>query len=192
MPASCNYRREIVNIPGMRFLDRMAVHHIVDRRDKRRGRWESIFVEPGVEDVLVLPFAEDGKTLILVKVFRFPVEDWIIELPGGCSRPSEILQFAAARELREETGFSSRQPLVVLMEGYSASALSNARCSIFLARGCRKTCEPNLDSVEISAGLIIERMTINQVKQAVAGGRTKVDASVLSAIFALEAKGLHL
>jgi ADP-ribose pyrophosphatase len=46
--------------------------------------------------------------LVLVLVYRPPVDNWVIEMPAGMIDPGESVEEAARRELMEETGFSAR------------------------------------------------------------------------------------
>jgi 8-oxo-dGTP pyrophosphatase MutT (NUDIX family) len=46
--------------------------------------------------------------LVLVLVYRPPVDTWVIEMPAGMIDPGETVEAAARRELLEETGFTAR------------------------------------------------------------------------------------
>jgi ADP-ribose pyrophosphatase len=53
--------------------------------------------------VVVLPRTPDG-ALLLVRQYRPPLGDWVLEFPAGYVDPGETPERAARRELREETG----------------------------------------------------------------------------------------
>jgi ADP-ribose pyrophosphatase len=60
----------------------------------------------------VIAVTPDGK-LVLVRQFRFGIEEFSLEIPGGIIDPGETPVAAAVRELREETGYvgtSARLP----------------------------------------------------------------------------------
>lgn len=47
------------------------------------------------------------QTIIFVRQYRFGIEDFTLELPGGLLNHEEAVGPAARRELREETGYAS-------------------------------------------------------------------------------------
>jgi ADP-ribose pyrophosphatase len=54
--------------------------------------------------VVVVALTADGR-LVLVNQFRFGIDGFSVELPGGAMDPGEDPVTAGVRELREETGF---------------------------------------------------------------------------------------
>lgn len=57
--------------------------------------------------VAVLPFLDESK-IILLRQFRAPLNDYIIEVPAGVVNSGETPENTAKRELVEETGYSPR------------------------------------------------------------------------------------
>ena len=51
--------------------------------------------------------ADGSKDLVLVAVYRPPVDKMILELPGGLVDEGEEVEAAGFRELKEETGFTA-------------------------------------------------------------------------------------
>ncbi|MCR4641593.1 MAG: NUDIX hydrolase [Lachnospiraceae bacterium] len=47
----------------------------------------------------------DPERIVLIRQYRYPLGDWIWELPAGLIDPGETPEQAAVRELREETGY---------------------------------------------------------------------------------------
>jgi 8-oxo-dGTP pyrophosphatase MutT (NUDIX family) len=96
--------------------------------------------------VIVIPILENGK-LALVKQFRVGIEDTTYEFPGGGINFDESKESAAARELKEETGLISNN-LTFLGEVHPNPALMSNSAYIYLATGCKKKYNLNLDMFE--------------------------------------------
>ncbi|MEG0249761.1 MAG: NUDIX hydrolase [Peptostreptococcus sp.] len=65
-----------------------------------------LFKEENIEidAVLIAAIDENRKSLILIKEFRMPINDYIYSLPAGLIDEGEDLYTAAIREMKEETG----------------------------------------------------------------------------------------
>lgn len=61
-------------------------------------------------------YGEKQDKVVLVKQYRYPIDDYIYEFPAGLVEPSEDMQDAAVREMYEETGLTL-SPLTV-PDGY--------------------------------------------------------------------------
>lgn len=85
--------------------------------------------------VVVVPIITEGETL-LVRQFRPPVNNYVIEFPAGLSNRSESLEETAKRELLEETGYIARE-IIYLTEGPVSSGASGEILTAFLARGLK-------------------------------------------------------
>jgi ADP-ribose pyrophosphatase len=55
--------------------------------------------------VVLLPIPEPGK-IILIRQYRYTIDDWIWELPAGSLKANEDPDRAAARECEEEIGLA--------------------------------------------------------------------------------------
>lgn len=55
--------------------------------------------------VVLLPIPEPGK-IILIRQYRYTIDQWIWELPAGSLKPKEDPDQAAARECEEEIGLA--------------------------------------------------------------------------------------
>lgn len=138
--------------PGViRFFKDRAIDYVVDSDGNIIGQWEYNYTPKGVVTACIAAFATDKK-MILVYRHRAGA-DWIYELPGGDTRGSESSEQAALRELREETGYTTNDPLVLLSRGYVSAAHTNVPMHIYYASNCEQTHASRLDSMECSAGL---------------------------------------
>ena len=62
------------------------------------------FVVELPETVCAMAITENNE-VILVKQYRHPIEETILELPGGFIDKNETAEMAIGRELQEETGY---------------------------------------------------------------------------------------
>ena len=128
---------------------------------------------------------EDNK-VIMVRQYRHPVGEVIIELPGGCVDDTDKdLQTAIARELLEETGysFSSFESLGKI----SANPSTNTNwMHMFLAKGGRKVSVQKLDHNE---EIIIELYSIDELKKMVRENKIIQAMHITCILYALEKLG---
>ena len=80
----------------------------------------------------VVPVTDDGK-LLLVRQYRNALDRYTLEIPAGGLNKGEPTKEAAARELEEETGYSSTD-LELLNSIYTTVAFCNEKIDIYLAR----------------------------------------------------------
>lgn len=57
-----------------------------------------------VDAVVIATFHEESKSLVLVRQFRVPLNDYVYELPAGLVDDNEDCAITIKRELKEETG----------------------------------------------------------------------------------------
>jgi 8-oxo-dGTP pyrophosphatase MutT (NUDIX family) len=93
----------------------------------------------------VIAVTPDGK-LVLVRQFRFGIEEFSLEIPGGIIDPGETPVAAAVRELREETGYSARSWTHLALT-HPGIGYSDERIEYYLARDLQRG-ESRLDEGE--------------------------------------------
>jgi ADP-ribose pyrophosphatase len=111
-------------------------------------------------DAAVIALTED-KQVIIARQYRPGPEQLMDELPGGAVEPGEDIETGARRELKEETGFASKQ-FSYLGKCYR-SAYENSTTHYYLALNCYKEGEPEPDEFEYIevATIPIEQLIAN-------------------------------
>ena len=69
---------------------------------------EGIYGVIETRDSVVIVAINDKHEVGFINIFRYPVQKWCWELPGGGGDGQDILE-AASRELKEETGITAKQ-----------------------------------------------------------------------------------
>ncbi len=96
--------------------------------------------------VNVIPVTPEGQ-VVLIRQWRHGTGETTLEIPGGLIDPGESPQQAAARELREETGYAAER-LVPLGSVRPNPALFDNTCYTFLAPDARLAGATDLDATE--------------------------------------------
>jgi ADP-ribose pyrophosphatase len=89
--------------------------------------------------------AVQGKKILIARQMQ-PGRSWIYSLFGGRREKDETPLAAAKRELREESGLVGSE--WQLFRKYQPYHKIDHTIYVFIARGCRRVCEPHLDSGE--------------------------------------------
>ena len=96
--------------------------------------------------VWIVPVTVD-RQVVLIKNYRYTVDDWCWEVPAGSVKPRQTLAEAALAELHEEIG-GTAQELTYINHFYTANGISNEIGHIFLATGVTLG-QPNHEATEV-------------------------------------------
>jgi len=111
---------------------RLEIHHLLGEKGGRIQM--EVVVHPGA--VVVLPFL-DASTILLIRNFRYPLSQFLLELPAGTLDKGEDPMNAAGRELLEETGYLAHR-LKPLFNFYTSPGILNERMYAFAAYDLKK------------------------------------------------------
>lgn len=181
-----------MTVPWKKIKSRSAYrNHWIDLREDRVIRPDG---RPGM--YAFMKFGKTGKgssivglteekKILLVKIFRYPVGKWLLEIPKGMSDNHEIPIKTAKREFEEETGYrASRWDL--LGSGFSTPGLSTELTYFYLARGLK----PGKRKVEFGEKLKLVSIPVRQAFGMVADGRIR-DTITIAALLSMK-QYLHL
>lgn len=113
--------------------------------------------------------------VILVRQFRYPIQEYVYELPAGKLNPGEDPAMCARRELEEETGYVAGT-LIPLTAIYTTPGFCNERLYLYLATDLKKS-EKGQQLEEGEATLTVEVFKFNRVlemieKKEIVDGKT--------------------
>jgi len=97
--------------------------------NNQKESFREIVYHPGA--VGIIPLTNENK-LILVKQYRSPFEDYLIEIPAGKLKENEDPLSCAKRELLEETGYTGNMEKIGVFS--TSPGFSNELIHIFLCK----------------------------------------------------------
>jgi len=101
-----------------------------------------------VPAVVIVPVTHDGQ-IITLQQYRYPVDDWCIEVPTGNHHDTgdESLEDTVRKALGEKVG-ATCGALTTIGFFYSAPSMTDEKCHVFLAENVDGTRTPDLESSE--------------------------------------------
>ncbi len=135
---------------------------------------------------VVLPILDDGR-MVMVRQYRYPVAESLLELPAGTLEPGADPMSCAGRELAEETGFLARF-LSPLGRFYSAPGYTDETLHAVLATGLQRSAggDPDPDEL-IEAELIATADVFRQI-----GTGEIRDAKTIATLMLARVRGVAL
>ena len=125
--------------------------------------------------VVLVPIDADDN-VILVRQYRYPVGEALLEAPAGVIEESETPEACAQRELREETGYRAGW-LKKLGEFWTTPGFCNELMHVFAATGLeRSSLEPDADE-----NIEVETVPRARIRDMIGSGRIR-DAKTIAAL----------
>ncbi len=136
------------------------VHGVPYAHPSRQTRREFIAVD-APDWVNVLAWTADDR-LVLVNQFRYGINDFSWEIPGGVIETDEDPVAAGARELLEETGYAGSSARLLASIHPNPAFLTN-RCHLVLVEDCRLIAPPKWDTdeeIEVATPTVAETLEL--------------------------------
>ena len=111
--------------------------------DGRRGVYNVVQKEPAV---WILPVTT-GNQIVMIKSYRYTVDDWCWEIPAGGVKPGQPLLEAARAELAEEVGGTAQQ-INYVGKSYIANGICDEVGHFYMATGVTLA-EPDHEPAEL-------------------------------------------
>lgn len=97
--------------------------------------------------ISVITLVQKGEQFLFIKQYRAPIDQYILQLPGGGVDKGENLEEAARRELREETGIICGH-MEYFGKMYSSPWITNEECHVYFTDDIKKEQEQILEEHE--------------------------------------------
>lgn len=145
---------------------------------RNTAREFSVINAPDWVNVVALTSARE---LVMVRQFRFGIDEFSLEVPGGVIEAGEDPVVAGLRELAEETGYAGENARL-LGSVHPNPAIQSNRCHLVLVEHVRKVHELGWDEDE---ELEVVAMPVDEVFAAARSGAI-THSLVLNALFLFE------
>ncbi len=146
---------------------------------------DDYYLWEGNHFVMVFGLTRDQQ-VVLVRQYKHGAQDFVVELPAGVIDDSDdSLAAAAARELREETGYEA-ETFTCLAKVFIASAKATTMAHLYLAKGLELVTSPQLDSQETIESF---RVSLPELMQMIDAGEICDVNSIAATFLALQELG---
>lgn len=127
-------------------------------------------------DCIAIVAIDNEKNILLVKQFRKPVEQVLLEIPAGCIETGEESETAVYREMQEETGYQP-QKIERLGGFYSTPGFCTEYLHLYLATDL----VPNKLYAEDTDDIELVRVPLNLIYRLISSG-TICDAKSIAGL----------
>ena len=136
---------------------------------------------PGASAVVPFldPLDSPDPRILLIRQYRYAAEGYVFEIPAGRLDPGEVPRECAARELREETGYSATD-LIPLTTFYTTPGFTDERIHLFAASGLTE----GISQTESDEILDLAPVTLSAAMAMIAAGELVDGKSMIGIMFA--------
>ena len=163
---------------------RGRVHIVEHAAELPSGELTSYEVEHGDTCSVAVLIETPEHEIVLAHQFRFPLDRWIYDLPGGAKLKNESIEEAAVRECREEVGLAPKK-LHKLHTFYPNPARTDWPAHLFY---CNDYDEASILTNDPSENVSKVHMKVDDFKKLV-DNQEIVDPGLLIAWYAAREKG---
>lgn len=133
--------------------------------------------------VVVVPLTDDGR-VVMVRNYRFSVQEHLLECCAGTMEPPEPPRLCASRELIEETGYKAGK-LVSLGWFYTTPGLTDEKMHAFFATGLKEVGQ----DLEEDETIEVELVHVEDVFRMIGRGEIR-DGKTMTALLLARQRGL--
>ena len=152
----------------------------VDTVSLPQGRMGTREIVEHVPCVCIVPLDDDGN-VVMVRQYRKPVEETLLEVPAGGMDPGESPEDAARRELREETGYAAEE-LGHLSSFWTTPGFCTELMHAYVARGLR----PGALSPDEDENIEVVRVPLSGAPDLIRRGEIRDAKSIASLLLVLD------
>jgi len=134
-----------------------------------------VIAHPG--SVVVLPVFADGR-ILMIRQYRYATRQYLWELVAGRIDEGESVKKAAARELKEETGYSAKR-FSEFLDVFPTPGFLEERMHILLAEGLT----PGAAEPEADEKIISHAYTLNELKRMIQSGQLRDGKSIAGVLY---------
>lgn len=136
--------------------------------DNEKALYSFVKIKPGICAII-----ETEKGFVVLKEYRYPIKSWSYEFAAGIIDEGETPSEAAAREVKEETGFIADE-IKSLGEFYPSFGATDEVIYLFHAKCSSRTAA----ETELAEFITYEVMTKQEVEQLIKSGEFRHGAGL--------------
>jgi ADP-ribose pyrophosphatase len=153
----------------------VALHVDTIRQASGRTTIREVVMHPG--GVAALPVLEDGR-ILLIRQFRYPIGEFILELPAGKLDSGQPPFDTVARELEEETGYRAGI-LTHECTFYTTPGISNESIHFLIARDLTRSAQ----RLEEGEHITVESYSLKECLQKIGTGEISDGKTILGILW---------